>query len=97
MCWQGGAGSMVDGGGVTGSGRKGTTTGERLPEIKPSFWTKFLLLSGLGWKKPSRKPKIKPFLTMYNIYYSTLTKFNTLFLKLLASSILIPSCTGANI
>lgn len=61
MFWQGGAGSMVDGDGVTGSGRKGTTTAERLPAIKPSFGTKFLLLSGWGWKKPSRKEKIKQF------------------------------------
>lgn len=43
---------MVDDGGVAGSGRKGTTTAERLPAIKPSFGTRFLLLSGLGCKKP---------------------------------------------
>lgn len=45
---------MVDGGGVAGSGRRGTTTAERLPAIEPSLRTPFLLLSGLRWKYPSK-------------------------------------------
>lgn len=54
--WWRGAGLMVDDGGVAGSGGQGTTTADRLPAIgPPSACTTFLLLSGLGLKKPTNK------------------------------------------
>lgn len=57
MFWCFGVGLMVDGGGVAGSGREGTTTADRLPLIKPSVCTPFLLLSDLRWKHPKKKTK----------------------------------------
>lgn len=53
---------MVDGGGVAGSGRRGTTTAERLPVFEPALCTPHFLLSGLKWKHPLRKTKTKHFL-----------------------------------
>lgn len=48
---------MVDGGGVAGSGKGGTTTSEHLPAIKPSSCAPHFLLCVLIRKHPLRKRK----------------------------------------
>lgn len=53
----GGVGLAVDGGGVAGSGRQGTTASERLPANTPPFCAARLLLCVLKLKRPLGKTK----------------------------------------
>lgn len=67
---------MVDDGGVEGSGGQGITTADRFPAIgPPSACTTFLLLSGLGWKKPSNK--IQKHNKIYSISFTILQRCPT--------------------